>query len=410
MDRDDRFTLGVNYWPRRKAVGWWSAFDRVEVAEEFSVVAELGLDVVRVFLLWDDWQPEPDRVDRDRLRALEATLDVAHDHGLGLDVTFFTGHMSGPNWAPRWLLDDGPFPSRSGRRTVVSAGKRHARSYRNPFVDPIALDAQRRLLREVVGAFRDHPAVWMWNLGNEPDLFAWPPDAARGRTWTADMRAVVRELDAGHPVTCGLHLDSLRFDNGLRVHDVFAETDVAVMHAYPMYLPWARDPLDPDVVPFACALTAALAGKQVLMEEWGGPTRSPGEPSGVVRWTWDGQERAQFVASEEDLEAYVATVLPALVDVGATGAMLWCFADYHPSLWGGPPCDEAVHERSFGLVRADGTLKPHALALSRFARTRPTRRAVPVRHVALDVTPDAYYRDPDGHARRLYATFQGTGG
>ena len=30
------FTLGVNYWPRRKAMYWWTDFDAGEVREEFS--------------------------------------------------------------------------------------------------------------------------------------------------------------------------------------------------------------------------------------------------------------------------------------------------------------------------------------------------------------------------------------
>ena len=30
----EKFTLGVNYWPRRKAMYWWSNFDAGEVREE----------------------------------------------------------------------------------------------------------------------------------------------------------------------------------------------------------------------------------------------------------------------------------------------------------------------------------------------------------------------------------------
>lgn len=87
-------------------MGWWSNFDAGEVAEEFDLIADLGLDVVRLFLLWDDWQPEPDRVDAERLTDLGVVCDVAAERRLGLDVTFFTGHMSRPNWVPAWLLDD----------------------------------------------------------------------------------------------------------------------------------------------------------------------------------------------------------------------------------------------------------------------------------------------------------------
>ena len=44
----DPFRLGVNYWPRRKAMYWWSDFDRGEVEEEFDIIASLGLSVVRM--------------------------------------------------------------------------------------------------------------------------------------------------------------------------------------------------------------------------------------------------------------------------------------------------------------------------------------------------------------------------
>jgi hypothetical protein len=45
---EERFMLGVNYWPRRKAMYWWSDFDAGEVREEFSVIKEIGMDLVRI--------------------------------------------------------------------------------------------------------------------------------------------------------------------------------------------------------------------------------------------------------------------------------------------------------------------------------------------------------------------------
>ena len=41
----------------------------------------------------------------------------------------------------------------------------------------------------------EHPAIWMWNLGNEPDLFGRPPDHRAGRTWVSEMVEVVRRHD-----------------------------------------------------------------------------------------------------------------------------------------------------------------------------------------------------------------------
>jgi endo-1,4-beta-mannosidase len=397
------FVLGVNYWPRRKAMYWWADFDAGEVREEFGLVRELGMGLVRLFLLWDDWQPAPDVVDASALKNLGEVLDIAADLDLKLDVTFFTGHMSGPNWAPGWMLLPGdPLPPRV--RQLVSGGRVVNVGYRNPYIDLMTLSAAELLIRAVVGRYHDHPAVGFWNLGNEPDLFAWPPDPATGRAWVRRMTDLIREFDAVHAVTCGLHVDSLLRDNHLRIHNVFGEVDFAVMHGYPMYIPWARDPLDVDFVPFTCALTAALCGKPTLMEEFGGCTNAPGEPSAVWEWTAYGQPRTQFMASEEALADYLAAVLPRLVEVGATGAVLWCFADYAPQLWNRPPCEESIHERFFGLVRPDGSLKPHAEVVRRFAETRPVVQPAQ-RRVALDVSPDEYYLDPLGHAMHLYEKY-----
>jgi endo-1,4-beta-mannosidase len=397
------FLLGVNYWPRRKAMYWWSDFDPGEVQAEFTLIRDLGLHLVRIFLLWEDWQPTPASVDPKALDDLGQVCDIAAGLGLQLEVTFFTGHMSGPSWAPGWMLrQDLPVPP--GVRQVVTGGVSVDCGYLNPYTDPVALEAAELLASTVVARYMDHPAIGMWSLGNEPDLFALPPSPAAGRAWARRMAALIRTIDPVHPVTCGLHMASLVKDNGLRVHEIFREVDVPVMHGYPMYAGELVDPLDPDFVPFLCALTSALCGKPALMEEFGGCTAPPGKPSYVHEWTSYGKPRKQFMASEEELARHIEQVLPRLVEVGALGAVVWCFADYAPELYHRPPCDESWHERFFGLVRPDGSVKPHAAAIQRFAATNP--KVLPAqRQVALDVSPEAYYLDPLENARRAYQIF-----
>lgn len=375
------FTLGVNYWPRRKAMYWWSNFDAAEVNDDFALIQSLGLNVARIFLLWDDFQPQPTSVEKTALMNLVKVADLAAKHSLGLDVTFFTGHMSGPNWAPRWLIgqhEGYPSPYFGWVRQVLTQGKIVPDgNYHNMFTEPVALEAERLLLKTVVGALKGHEGIWMWNLGNEPDLFAWPENATQGRAWVREMTELIKEIDPLKPVTVGLHSADLESDTGLRVHDIFAETDLAVMHAYPMYTEWARHPLDPDHVPFMTALTAHFAGKPALMEEFGGPTNLPGRPSETWEWQAYGLNRTQFMASEQDFAEYIRQVLPNLHDVGATGAMIWCFADYAEELWELPPCGESRHERHFGLARPNGTLKPHAEIIRQFAAANPTVKPIP---------------------------------
>ncbi len=398
-----RFQVGVNYWPRRKAMYWWKAFDRDEVAAEFDVIAGLGLSLVRIFLMWEDFQPESDGVAHSALADLETVADLAAERGLGLDVTFFTGHMSGPNWAPRWLLGgDEPVPE---GRQVISAGDTDAGSYRNPFTDPMALDAAELLLREVLTRLRDHPGIWCWNLGNEPDNFALPPDDEAGSAWARRLFAVITELDPGRHRTVGLHSPSLMTTNHLRTDQVFEGADLAVMHTYPIYANFGAEALDPDTVPFATALTGSLSGKPTLMEEFGACTAPPG--SATTTWRWDalGQTWSQIMLSEETFADHLSEVLPRLVDVGSTGAMLWCFADYHESLWDRPPCDTKWHERHFGLVRPDGSLKPHAGVIADFVAAAPLI-AQPSARARIAVDPERFHAKPDALVRELYQEFK----
>jgi len=173
------------------------------------------------------------------------------------------------------------------------------------------------------------------------------------------------------------------------------------MHSYPMYTKWARKPLDPDFVPFTCALTAALSGKPVLMEEFGGCTALLNEATYTMKWTeTNGREREQFMASEEDFAEFLRLTIPKLQDSGATGAMLWCYADYIPELWNLPPCQNAVHERFFGLVRSDGSLKPHAKVIQEFAKTKPQVKPIPD-YAKILVNSDEFYKDPSSHLTDL---------
>ena len=62
-----KFRLGINYWPIRSAMAMWKHLDATGVAEDFGQISEAGFDCVRIFLLWEDFQPEPETVSIDRL-------------------------------------------------------------------------------------------------------------------------------------------------------------------------------------------------------------------------------------------------------------------------------------------------------------------------------------------------------
>jgi hypothetical protein len=191
----------------------------------------------------------------------------------------------------------------------------------------------------------------------------------------------------------------------MRVDDLASIVDEAVMHAYPLYSDFARSFLDPELVPFACALTAGLsgAGRRTLMQEFGMCTAPRGSPGHTITDDFLGTPRAQYLASEEEQAAYYEAVLGRLVATGAAGAYAWCYGDYDSRLFSRPPLVNAVRERTFGIVRADGSEKPAAGVFRNFRvrRDAGALNQAPVPRV-LDVTVDEYYRAPAEHFGRLY--------
>lgn len=406
MNIGDPFLLGINYWPRKKAVYWWENFDAGEVREEFSQIRDIGITHVRFFLLWESFQPTPTTVSSRSLRDLRKVCDIAAELGLKLQPTFFTGHMSGPNWTPPWLVDP-KTPRRADERQLCSLQNAvgYPNTIYNTYTEPFVIAAEDLLLRTVCGELKDHPAIWGYSLGNEPDLFCKPPNAQVGRQWIHDRVATIRAADPNHLALIGVHTASIDSDIGLRVDHIAQETDVSVMHGYSIYHPFARHALDPDYVPFVCALTMALAGRPVLFEEFGINTHWPNRPSFRQEITnFDGSKRTVFFASEEDAAEYYQGVLTRLVKVGALGAFCWCFPDYDASLWNRPPCDYQPFERFFGLWRADGSLKPMGQVVRDFIKMQP-RVQPPQKTVKLPMSADAYYRDPWNIQKGLYEAF-----
>ena len=89
---------------------------------------------------------------------------------------------------------------------------------------------------------------------------------------------------------------------------------------------------------------------------------------------------------------------------GCVGAMLWCYSDYDSAIWDDPPLDLAVHERSFGLWRADGSPKPSVAVIEAFAGAR--RLAAPDEYPWIDLEPEEFLVDPNVALPRLYARYR----
>ncbi len=404
-----RFSLGINYWPRRSAMAMWRAFDAGEIAEDLARIAGLGFDTVRFFLTWEDFQPNAQTIEPAMLAHLERFVTLAHDAHLRVMPTLFSGHMSGVNWLPAWTLDPA---TPHGRFRTIAGGGEAPYGIGDFYAGPL-LEAQVLFARAVGERLREHPAIVAWDLGNEFSNLREPSDPYVAATWSRTLTKALRETSR-QPVVAGTHGEDLTRDRNLRFATFCEPHAFATMHGYSVYSDFSRDRLDPEVVPFLASLAAAFSFKDVLFTEFGNPTCPPGKLSPFERVALPDEPPNPTVSPDDPIfatyaclresenAAYCTAVLDRLHADGRLGAYWWCWADYDERLRGEPPFDRAPHEMTFGIIRSDGTEKPVAAALTAFAAER---RVVLPAQDRPTVSDTYYYRTLPTSTKTLYEAF-----
>ncbi|MGW3961192.1 glycoside hydrolase 5 family protein [Amycolatopsis sp. NPDC005003] len=191
------FRLGVNYTPSTRWFHMWEDWREDDLRRDLDDIAAIGLDHLRLMLLWSAFQPEPALVSGEKLDRLHRFLDLAGAAGLDVEVTVFNGHISARYWTPNWLQTK-PKPV-------------------NWFTDPAALDAQRTLLRALAERIGRHPRFLGFDLSNEP-YYYWDDFAglfvtqAQADAWARTLCATAEEVAPGKAHTVGC--DRAPWDNG----------------------------------------------------------------------------------------------------------------------------------------------------------------------------------------------------
>jgi len=225
-------------------------------------IADLGLQEARIFLLWEAFQPQPDRVSDDALLRLETVLRAAERHEVGLVLSLFCGHMSGVNWLPGWAVDQSAASRiRTVRGRVVPGGAGDI------YADAALLDPQLFLAQRLASAFAGHGGLAGWDLGNEFSNLRWPAGPEAIERWSSLLTEALRPARVN--VAGGLHAPDLEQDRGIRISSIAASWDEVAMHGYPLYSEAAMAPDDPEWVPFVSATAARFADKRVNAQEFG---------------------------------------------------------------------------------------------------------------------------------------------
>ena len=337
-----RFAIGANYWASHAGLAMWRDWRPEVIDQDFALLAAEGLQVLRVFPLWPDFQPitllrsahgrpvefrhgeallpddKPvqDGVSGEMLDRFAVMADLAGKHGFDLIVGLVTGWMSGRFFVP---------PALEGL---------------NPITDPLSQMWQIRLARALVGRFKEYPAIKAWDLGNECNVMGL---ATREQAWlwTAGLTNAIRCVDPSRPVVSGMHSLSADPKGAWSIRDQGEITDILTTHPYPLFTSHCHRESLNTMRPILHAtaetlLYADLGSKPAFVEEFGslGP----------------------MICGEDESAAFVRASLASLWAHDCRGALWWCAHDQLSLDYA--PYDWAAVERELGLVREDRTPKP----------------------------------------------------
>ncbi len=317
------YPIGVNYWPRRTAVEMWSRWDPQGISRDLREIRSLGLNTIRFFLRTADFADSEGNLRLEAVEKLDYFLSLCRGLGLYVLPTLFVGHMSGMNFHIPW--DRGE----------------------DFYTDAEALSRSRRFVQGLVARYRGEKAILGWILSNEITHYTGQREAHVLQGWIMEMYRTIRALDPHRPVGPGDGADDFKgvgmgFPEGTSegIEDLKAGRDFLSLHHY--Y--GDADPLRFSHAPAATVRLCDL-GIPVLVEEFG-----------VSTALW----------SETAQADYFRIVLFSTWATGAAGALAWCWSDFPtPDL---PPYTHRPFELFFGITRADGTEKPAAEEMRRFAR------------------------------------------
>ena len=343
----NKFILGANYWGFDWGTEMWLHYDGKVIREELKQLAEYGVQNLRVFPNWRDFQPVDraygirskhgeyinsrtgipvydDGVDMEMIENFRDFCKAAEENGMELVVAIVTGWMSGRVFCP---------PVLNGKNLTK---------------DPEALMWMRRFVKRFVRELKTEKAIVMWGLGNECNCMGTAETSFDAYQWTATVTDAIRSEDSSRPISSDMHsLASSVASNGNWTIEHQGElTDMLCTHPYPS--PTVGSNVEPynrmraTCVPTLQSLYySGVSGKPVYIQE-----------SGTFTQTIGNNEMAADFMRINILSSYANNL---------TGYQWWCaweqkHLDFPPYTW-------AMLEQELGLFDKNKKPKPVAYVM-----------------------------------------------
>jgi hypothetical protein len=350
---DGRFVVGCNYWASHAGTNMWRDWRPEVVEADLKQISEAGMQVIRVFPLWPDFQPiyqyysgegslkevrfkdgplpgtgpGKDGVSEEALAHFKQFADLAQKYNVKLVVGLVTGWMSGQLFVP---------PALEGKDILT---------------DPTSIMWQIRLVRNMVHEFKNHPAVLAWDLGNECNVMGEVPNYQAAYVWSASVTNAIKAEDLTHPVISGMSGLTSESKAKWRIQDQAELTDLLTTHPYPFWTKYGNQ--DPSNTIRTIILSAAetrfygdIGGKPCLVEETGimGPLE----------------------ANDKVKASFLRSLLFNNWANNCHGLLWWCAYDQNQLEH--TPYEWYAVERDLGLFRNDRSPKPMVAELTNFRK------------------------------------------
>jgi endo-1,4-beta-mannosidase len=103
------YRFGLNYVPSKRWYYCWNDWNASEIAEDLDAIAALGVDHLRVMVIWPFFQPNPTYVSDAHLARLKELMELARERNLDVFLSPLTGWLSGfrllpPNVEPEAIF------------------------------------------------------------------------------------------------------------------------------------------------------------------------------------------------------------------------------------------------------------------------------------------------------------------
>ncbi len=341
---------GCNYWASHAGIYMWSRWDGNVVERDFKQLSEIGIELVRVFPLWSEFQPinkiygyhgntegistdngetlldsfDPG-IDETMMERFSQLIDIAEKYNIKLIPSPLTGWMSGRLFVP------------------------HLLEGRNLITDPFAIKWEVRFVKAFVKRFKDRSTIAAWCLGNECNCMSPVENSEQAWLWMNVIADAFKAVDPNREVISGMHSQFTRGEDHWTLQDCGDSCDYVTTHPYasPTYLT-DRDPMNtikPILHPTAQTIYSAdLAGKPCFIEETG--------------------TFGQMYGDEELNAKYCEGALYSAWAHNCLGYLWWIGYDqgsltYHPFGYNN-------RASNYGLYREDRTLKPVGEVIKNF--------------------------------------------